>query len=132
MFGYFDGLEANVGRIEGYTHGKLNLRVDDEILLNVVGLVFAQFFESVGDFVDELTRQLFLVRFDGRVEEEYALYLRYGQFGTHVAYALDVGLGLARLQKLTRLNDDVECFDRARFLEFTVAYPLFQVARVVT
>ena len=129
--GNFDGLEANIRRIEWYADRKLFLRVNDQILLHITRLELSQLLECVGDLVDERPIEFLLVRLDRRVEEENTLDLSNRELGTHVAYALDVRLGLASLEKLTCLDYGLEGLDRARFLEFRVAEPLLQMGRVV-
>jgi len=107
------------------------LSVYDKQLLNRVDLHLAQLLQLVGHFVDELPRELLLVRLQRRVEEEDALDLRDRQLAAHVADALDVGVGLARLQQLAGLDHRLQRFDGARVLQLAVADPLLQVAHVV-
>jgi len=106
------------------------LSVYDKQLLNRVDLHLAQLLQLVGHFVDELPRELLLVRLQRRVEEEDALDLRDRQLAAHVADALDVGVGLARLQQLARLDDRLERLERARVMQLAVAQPLLEMADV--
>ena len=129
--GHLDRLETDARRIEGYAHGELLLRVDDQVHLHVVGFELACLFERIGDLVDDRAVELLLVGLERRVEEENTLDLGDGELGTHVADALDVQVSLACLQQLTSLDDGIECLDGARFDQLRVANPLLQVTRVV-
>ena len=131
LFGQLDRLQANARRIEGNADHWLTLGVERERELRLGQLGVAQLLEVGGDFVDEWSRELLLVDVDGRVAEEDALYLRYGQLGAHLADALDVRVGLARLQQVARLHDRLEGLESARLLQAAVAYPLLQAADVI-